>query len=185
MVDRSGSIAQTDYNAAIDFIYNVTTWLTIGSTDIYISIVTYSSSYTEEFDLNDYTNKQNLLSAIKTLKGTSTGGSTYTQTALNFVRTTSFTSAHGSRSGTSPVVVVMTDGVSNSMTSTVQSADDIRTQHSAEIFAVGIGSALSSTNAEIKGIASDPDSDYVHYVEGYIYLCNLIPSLVPKLGKIC
>lgn len=183
VMDRSGSVKEADFDESVDFVYNVTDYLAIGTSEMQVSIVIFSSSHSEEFDLNDFTSKADLLNAIKNLRGTRTTGKTYTYDAIDYVKDNSFTSAKGGRSGANRTVVILTDGLSNNFTRTVTAADELRAGLGAEVFAIGIGSTVSKSNDELKGIASDPDSYYVHYIDTFVYLCNLIPALVPKLDS--
>ncbi|KAK3093377.1 hypothetical protein FSP39_014750 [Pinctada imbricata] len=92
---------------------------------------------------------------------------------------------NGGRSSAMKAVLVMTDGKSSNYPLTKSEADELRKNLSAEVFAIGIGAAAGSTsNIEIPAIASDPDDYYTYYVKSYEVLCSLIPSIVPKLGKI-
>ena len=50
------------------------------------------------------------------------GGTTNTAAALSYVRNTMYTSANGERNGVRNVVMVLTDGVSNSKTQTLENA---------------------------------------------------------------
>lgn len=181
-MDRSGSVKEPDFDESVDFVYNVTEYLDIGSSDMQVSIVVFSSFYSEIFDLNDHTTKTDLLTAIKNLRGTTTTGGTYTYRTIDYVREYSFTSARGGRSGANRAVVILTDGLSNDANRTLTAADNLRNESGAEVFAIGIGTTVSRSNDELKGIANDPDSYYVHYIDTFVYLCNLVPALVPKLG---
>ena len=184
VIDTSDSVDSSDLQDAIDFIYNVTKWLKIGPQDIQIAVVTYASDVKEQFDLNDYVTNTTLLQAIESLKSTlKTGGGTYTFDALTYVKTTSFLSMRGSRNNSNKAVLVMTDGQSTNYPLTVKTANDLRTDLNAEVFAIGVGTD-SKRNAEIQGIANDPDSYFVYYVDSFDYLCSVIPSLVPKLGNV-
>ncbi|VDH98303.1 Hypothetical predicted protein [Mytilus galloprovincialis] len=184
VLDRSGSIYYEDFYEAVDFLYNVTKWLTIGtSTDeLQISVITFSNTVTEEFDLNDYTSKTDLLDAIEAVKSRSPGGQTYTHDALDFCYSSSFTSGHGSRSGVPKAVVVLTDGIS---TETVETSTQASILQNAgiEVYAIGIGSVVTSSMTELESIASDPDSYYVNTVGTFSNLCLLVPELVVKLDS--
>ncbi|CAC5408979.1 COL6A [Mytilus coruscus] len=178
VVDRSGSLTSDDINGTIDFIYNVTSYLDIGSDNVKISIVTFNDEVQTEIKFNDYSTKEELLTAIANLKGMSTNGGTYTYDALNHVRNSTLTS-DGARDEAEKLVVVMTDGASIDLVATIAMADKLRNDLSAELFSIAVGS--KPDQIEIDGIANDPDSYYVHSVSDFIYLCNMIPSLVPKL----
>lgn len=180
-IDTSDSVDASDLKDAIDFIYNVTKWITIGPQDIQVAVVTYASDVTEHFDLDDYLTNNTLLSAMEALKSKLTpGGGTYTFDALTYVKTTSFLPMRGSRNNSKKAVLVMTDGQSTNYPLTVKTANELRTELGAEVFAIGVGQD-SKKNVEIQGIASDPDSYYVYYVDSFDYLCSVVPSLVPKL----
>lgn len=184
VIDRSGSIYYEDYYEAIDFVYNITKWLTIGSStdQLQISVVTFSTYVTEEFSLQQYSDKTDLLNAIETLKSTSPNGQTNTHDALEFCSNTALTSGRGARPGVPQAIVILTDGVST-RTSETQRQAGILQNNGVEMYAIGIGSAVSSSSAELQAIASDPDSYYLNTVGTFSNLCLLVPELVPKLGK--
>ncbi|XP_071126147.1 matrilin-1-like isoform X2 [Mytilus galloprovincialis] len=181
VVDKSASLSAEDFSGAIDFIYNVTKFITVGSTATQFSVVTFSSDITERFDLNDYSTNATILNAISGLKSITPSGSTYTYDALTFVRTSSFLSSKGSRSNADKTVIILTDGQSVNYPRTAAEADLLKTNLGAEVFSIGIGSAISASNVELLSMSSDPDSYYSHHVESYVDLCSLIPTVVPKI----
>ncbi|XP_033744150.1 collagen alpha-5(VI) chain-like [Pecten maximus] len=176
VVDKSGSIAQSDFDTAIDFLKDIVNALTIGTGDVQVSVVSFSNTTDEEFDLDDYTDKTNLVTAIDGLKSsiTTTGG-TFTNEALDYVQSTSFTNAKGVRTDADPIVVVMTDGLSQNTALTKTAADTIRSSITGSIiYAIGIGSDLSSTTQDLLYIASDPDSDNVLYSCAYSHVLTFV-----------
>ncbi|CAG2242934.1 unnamed protein product [Mytilus edulis] len=179
VLDRSGSLDASDVTDAIEFIYNVTTWLTIGDNNTLISLVTFSDDVTEEFNLGNFPNKTDLLSAIESLSNMTSYGGTYTFDALEFVLTSSFNESSGGRSGAERAIVVLTDGASLNYLQTVTMADRTRSELGAEIFSIGIGSTQDVD--ELNAIASDPDSYYALSAQDFVYLCNLVPTLVIRL----
>jgi hypothetical protein len=185
VLDRSGSIYYEDFYEAVDFVYNVTKWLNIGtSTDnLLVSIITFSNTIIEEFDLDDYTLKTDLLTAIEGVKSRTPNGRTYTHEALEYCYQTSFTTSHGSRNGVPKAVVVLTDGISTN-TGQTQTQAAILQNAGIEVYAIGIGSVVQSSMSELQAIATDPDSEYVNTVGTFSNLCLLVPELVPKLGKL-
>lgn len=182
VIDKSSSLSQEDFNDAIDFLYNVTNLVPVGTRDTQFSVVTYSSDVTERFDLNDHTTSTSLQDAIDGLKSITTSGSTYTFDALSYVRTSSFDSSKGSRAHAEKTVIVLTDGQSVDYIKTATQAQLLKDELSAKVFTIGIGSAISSTNPELLNISSDPNSYYNHHVTSYHSLCSLVPTLVPKIG---
>ncbi|XP_033744266.1 collagen alpha-3(VI) chain-like [Pecten maximus] len=181
LVDTSGSISDKEESQAVNFIYNVTKWLTIGPDDIRVSVVTYSNIPKEHFKLRDYNTRAELLQHIKQVTNETTGGTTNTSTAFSFVSQNSFLLQNGGRPNANRTVILLTDGKSNDPVGTLREADLLKSENNTEIFAIGIGSAVVTSNDEIRGVSSDPDSYYVQQVDSFIYLCNLVPDLVPKL----
>ncbi|XP_063416339.1 von Willebrand factor A domain-containing protein 2-like [Mytilus trossulus] len=179
VIDRSGSVTGSNFNEAVNFIYMVTEYLTIGNDAFMVSIVTYSGSNRLEFALNTYSTNTSLLAAINGLSGTVTTGNTHTGEALQYVQSDILQISNGARTGVDKVVVVLTDGASNGAIDPGAAADSLRSD-GVEVFAVGIG---TSHLIELQDIANDPASYHVMYVSEFIYLCGLIPALVPKLGN--
>ena len=136
LLDKSGSVSQSDFKQAVDFVYNITKWLTIGPNDILVSTVTFSSRVYNEFNLDDHTTQSSVLSAIRSLESTVPRGGTYTFSALQRVREYSLTSSAGARSGVPKAVVVLTDGLSASAISTRIQAEKLHNE-SVEVYSIG------------------------------------------------
>ncbi|XP_021352120.1 cell wall protein DAN4-like [Mizuhopecten yessoensis] len=185
VVDKSGSIDQSDFDTAIDFLKDTITALTIGVNDVQVSVVSFSDTYNEEFDLNDNADQASLLTAVNGLKSSiSTNGGTFTANALNYVQSFSFTTGKGARTDAGPIVIVMTDGLSQNTAQTTTAANLIRSSiNDSIIYVIGIGADLSSSTDELLHIASDPDADNVMYVTSFLYICNLVPTLAVKIDS--
>lgn len=183
LVDASSSVSAADHALTMGFIYNVTSYLTIGDNDIRMAVVKFDDEANALFELDDNNNKASLLSAINSISYTqSTVSSRKTMDALTYT-TTLYLSIKGGRSNAGKVVIVIESGPSTNTPLTINKANDLRSSYGAEVFAIGIGSDLSKTNDELRGIANDPDSDYVEYIGGFINLCGIVPSIVPKIGE--
>lgn len=183
MVDASSSVSAADHALTMGFIYNVTSYLTIGDNDIRMAVVKFDDEANALFELDDNNNKASLLSAINSISYTqSTVSSRKTMDALTYT-TTLYLSIKGGRSDAGKVVIVIESGPSTNTPLTINKANDLRSSYGAEVFAIGIGSDLSKTNDELRGIANDPDSYYVEYIGGFINLCGIVPSIVPKIGE--
>lgn len=182
VLDVSGSVAQSDHEKAVDFLYNVVNALTIGTADVQVSVLIFSDGVTELMALNAYTDKSSLLTAIADIKNITTNGGTFTNTALNYVHVTSLTPPKGKRSNASSIVVVITDGQSQNVLQTATQADYIRDNISgSQIYAIGVGTQISTS--ELEHIANDPNADFLFYVTAYEYMCNLVPTLAAKIGN--
>lgn len=183
IIDTSGSLNQTDLEYSVDFLYDVTDFLTIGSSDIKISIVTFSNVSIVQHDFNSLSDKAAVLAALVNLKSITTAGGTKTYEALNDANNLFTSASSGRRTGVNQTVVVLTDGKSDNLLSTRAAADTLQFQ-GIEVFAVGVGSEVVDDKTELYAIASDPDSYYQHDIENFIHLCNVVPTLALKLGKL-
>lgn len=183
IIDTSGSLNQTDLEYSVDFLYDVTNFLTIGSSDIKISIVTFSNVSIVQHDFNSFSDKAAVLAALVNLKSITTAGGTKTYEALNDANNLFTSASSGRRSGVNQTVVVLTDGKSDNLLSTRAAADTLQFQ-GIEVFAVGVGSEVVDDKTELYAIATDPDSYYQHDIENFIHLCNVVPTLALKLGKL-
>uniref|UniRef100_K1PQ87 Collagen alpha-1(XIV) chain n=1 Tax=Magallana gigas TaxID=29159 RepID=K1PQ87_MAGGI len=182
IIDTSGSLSQTNLNYSIDFLYDVTEFLTIGSSDIKISIVTFSNVSIVQHDFNSLSDKAAVLTALESLKSITTAGGTKTYEALNETNTLFTSASSGRRTGVNQTVVVLTDGKSDNLLNTRSAAETLHMQ-GIEVFSVGVGSEVVDDKTELYAIASDPDSYYQHDIENFIHLCNVVPTLALKLAS--
>lgn len=183
IIDTSGSLNQTDLEYSLDFLYDVTNFLTIGSSEIKISIVTFSNVSIVQHDFNSLSDKDAVLAALQNLKSIKTAGGTKTYEALNDSNSLFTSASSGRRTGVNQTVVVLTDGKSDNLLSTRAAADTLHIQ-GIEVFSVGVGSEVVDDKTELYAIATDPDSYYQHDIENFIHLCNVVPTLALKLGKL-
>lgn len=183
IIDTSGSLNQTDLEYSVDFLYDVTDFLTIGSSDIKISIVTFSNVSIVQHDFNSLSDKDAVLAALVNLKSIKTAGGTKTYEALNDSNSLFTSASSGRRTGVNQTVVVLTDGKSDNLLSTRAAAENLQSQ-GIEVFSVGVGSEVVDDKTELYAIATDPDSYYQHDIENFIHLCNVVPTLALKLGKL-
>ncbi|XP_069119207.1 cartilage matrix protein-like [Argopecten irradians] len=150
VLDSSESEKQENFTKQINFVYNFAKRFEISPTNVQFSTVTFSSAIRNDFYLNTYNHRGEVLHAIQNLQYM--GAGTNTSLALKFVRENSFLPAHGGRQNATHIVIVITDG---------QSADPTATAHEAavlkktvdKVFAIGIGDKLDTN--ELSTIASD------------------------------
>lgn len=125
IIDTSGSLNQTDLEYSLDFLYDVTNFLTIGSSDIKISIVTFSNVSIVQHDFNSLSDKDAVLAALVNLKSIKTAGGTKTYEALNDSNSLFTSASSGRRTGVNQTVVVLTDGKSDNLLSTRAAAETL------------------------------------------------------------
>jgi len=112
VVDQSGSIGPANFNQMKTFLSHLVSRLDIDSGHTRVGLITYSTGVGNGFNLSDYSTVASVQSAISSL--TYTGGGTDTAGALAYVRTTMMTPVAGDRNYVPNVVVVLTDGQSDS-----------------------------------------------------------------------
>lgn len=132
----------------------------IGRSNVQISVVSFATRVVENFNLQRYQSKNDLLNAIDRIPYMS--GSTHTSEALTFARQHSFTLSAGDRAPVTDVLFVVTDGQSISPTKTKQAASLIH-QAGIKTFAIGVGGSISKQ--ELQNIASDPQ--HVFHVSSF------------------
>lgn len=174
MVDTSYSVTQGDFKEAKNFVYDVSKYLHIGQ--YRVSVVLYNDTAVSEFDFNAYPNSTTLLQAIKHISHSRGRGSTDTKYALNYSESL-FTVQKGSRQTAEKVIVVLTDGDFNDPIGAESAAKRL---HANNVTIYGVG--LGNIGPDIYRLTGGR-SDEVFSVSSYKYICNLVPKLVPKLGK--
>ncbi|XP_076472749.1 uncharacterized protein LOC143302101 isoform X14 [Babylonia areolata] len=154
VLDASGSVGYTNFETLKSFIRDLVSAFEIAPDKIRVGVQKYSTSTNAEIHLNQYYDKTTLEREIMNIRFT--GGSTNTGGALEFTRTTMFTTVHGDRSGVPNICVVFTDGRSNSYTYTAREA---KKAHDAGIAVLAIGVGLETPLNELSMMASNPDAD--------------------------
>ncbi|OWF36148.1 Collagen alpha-5(VI) chain [Mizuhopecten yessoensis] len=150
VLDSSESEKQVNFTKQVNFVYNFAKRFQIGPKNVQFSTVTFSSEIRNDFYLNTYHHRGDVLHAIQNLKYM--GAGTNTSLALKFVRQNSFLPVHGGRQNASHIVIVITDGQSADPTSTAHEASSLK--HAVDkVFAIGIGDKLDTN--ELSAIASD------------------------------
>uniref|UniRef100_A0A670XMT6 Collagen type VI alpha 3 chain n=1 Tax=Pseudonaja textilis TaxID=8673 RepID=A0A670XMT6_PSETE len=149
LIDGSKNGAVT-FSAIRDFIANLIERLSVGAELIRIGVVMFSDEPRTGFSLNSYTQKVDILEAVKALSILG-GEEANIGDALDFVMQNHFTPSGGSRieEGVPQILVLI---------SNVESSDDIRegvlAMKQASIFSFCIG-VQNADNAELQQIATD------------------------------
>lgn len=145
VVDSSTSISQENFLRVKSFLYTLVSSLDVGSERIRIGLAQYSDDTFQEFLLNEYTSKAEILEQIQNLPYRT--GASNTGKALDFIGKNYFTASAGSRAEKNipQVTVLITDG---------ESTDDIKEPARAlkargiSIYLIGIGIKNSATLQE-------------------------------------
>ena len=116
VLDESGSIGSTNFELMKSFVSQIVGRLDVDSGSTRVGLATYSTSIGTVIDLNDHNTVAAFQAAVSSLVYAS--GSTNTDRALAFVRTSMLTSAAGDRGDVPNIVVVFTDGQSSNTAAT-------------------------------------------------------------------
>jgi len=195
MVDSSGSIHESDYNKALEFVENIIYSLDIRSdgSGTRVAALSFSGSTDLQFDLNDHYEKSRIVRRIHRLEYF--GGGTRVDLGLQKLSTTVFQTRNGARSiqegkvvlfsrnhinvdltGIPRVAFVMTDGkASRGFSTDAQNLKDLKVN----VYAIGIGDGISIS--ELVEIASYPPDHYVYTVEDFDHIQDILSESVAKI----
>lgn len=178
IIDTSSGITSSQFNTMIDFVYDVTNQLTIGTDSNRVAVVTFNDTQTTQFDLDDHTEKTNILNAIDNLRTLKISGSRRTNEALSFVDR----NIYSDPTGGTPVALLLTygEGTSpNDMLFAVYLLENIQMR-----YVIGIGAFVtdSTKQLELQYAASDPDNHFLYLLQEFSELCSNISEIALKLG---
>lgn len=143
-----------------------------------MAIVTFASSATLNFDLNDHHDPASLLAAIDAIPYPE--GGTSTALGLRMVRTEIFTEARGMRpnsAGVPRVTIVITDGQSSSGQGPSGEAALLKADPvNSAVISIGVGTGYSL--AELNVMASTPVSQNVFTLKSFAR----VPYIVDKIS---
>ncbi|WAR25836.1 CO6A4-like protein [Mya arenaria] len=176
VVDNSESVhdGEDDMQYLMNFVSGIITDSDVDSGNVKFSLSVFTHDIFNEFYLNSYTTRSDMLNHIQLLAtrqgGTNTGG------AIQNLNDIVFTSSFGDRFGAPNIAVIITDGKSNNNTYTVQQAA-IAKANGIHIIAVGIG---IDDQSELHQMASEPTAQNVFNVQQFSQLLT-IKSLIEDL----
>ena len=152
MIDVSGSIGASRFELIRDFTANITTDLIRNSPRNAVGVILFKEYANIEFNVQAYTNLSTIISAINQLPYSN--GRTDTAEALTLLLSTAQNGTLGLRNDSSKVAIVLTDGYSNSRSSTLSAAAALHASNIFDVYAVGVGGADLT---ELEAIASSPE----------------------------
>ncbi|XP_056155913.1 collagen alpha-1(XX) chain [Lampris incognitus] len=177
LVDGSWSIGRTNFRRVRDFLEALVTPFHIGPNRIQFGLTQYSGDPRTEWQLNNFTTKNQLLEAVRNFRYK--GGNTFTGQALIHVMEQNMKVESGARANAPFVVLLLTDG--KSQDDAVVAASRLRSA-GVEIITVGVKNA---DEAELRQVASEPLELNVYNVNDFPLLSKLVARLVHILcGKI-
>jgi Mg-chelatase subunit ChlD len=149
VLDTSGSMSNSEFELEKTFAIRLAEHFKLGKNDVQFGAIVFSDTVTRVASLGEL----NKYEQLKLILGFTPylGDGTKTYRALDFIRETEmFSTRNGARAYSSKIVIVITDGNSDSWLSTSNAADKLRNE-GVKIIAVGIGSGFGT---ELYNIAS-------------------------------
>nr|XP_060639322.1 collagen alpha-4(VI) chain-like [Anolis sagrei ordinatus] len=172
LVDGSWSIGLKNFKTIQDFLYTLVDSFDVGEDKVRIGLILYSDAPHNEFFLNTFWHKNDILERIQALRYK--GGGTNTGRSLKFMLDHQFSEKAGSRhdEGVPQIAIVITDG--QAQDNFREPAEEVKNA-GIMIYAVGIKDAVFS---ELQEIASDPDEMHVYSVEEFAGLQGISQNIL-------
>ncbi|XP_063407751.1 matrilin-4-like [Mytilus trossulus] len=179
LLDSSGSVGATNFKKMLKFMQGVASKFSVGLNNIQVGVDTFQSTVKSEFKLNQFLDKNDLITAIGNIVY-KTGG-TNTGPAIKFMTTYSFSTAAGHRTGVPKIGIVITDGKSGDQANTLAESKKARAS-GIQLIAIGVGDGINTI--ELEGIANKPKTEYVYNVKNFDVLNILQASLSARTCKV-
>ena len=167
VMDESGSVGSGDFEKMKDLAIDITDSFIIGPDRTRVAWISFGTTAEVVFDLNAHSTKEDLHAAIR---GVEYGddGKTAIGTGLEALRTQGFESGRNSFD-TPEVAIVVTDGQTNFGIDTSTAADNLHRERNVNVFAVGVGSGVNTTELEIIASAGiENTQDHTQNISGFI-----------------
>ncbi len=180
IMDSSGSIGAHNWPKMLHFAKALIQRFPIGPDETCIGAVSFGSSASKEFDLDDYVNINDIANALNRIqwKDEMTNTSGGIRVAMNEI----FTLKGGDRPAAPNIAVLITDGESNR--DEIKTIPEAQKAHASGItlFVVGVG--LNLNFQELEGISTQPPEEHVFLVHSFDYLQSMEAMLKNALCKI-
>lgn len=157
IIDSSSSIFPNKYVRQLEFLENIAGALDVGPflNQSRIGVISFSDEPRLEFTLNQYTEKSELIAAIRRINYLS--GGTNTAAAIQLALETMLNKESGAREEAKDIIIVITDGESFSESETKASAQKARDMG---IFVLAIGVGGNVNVKELNLITGNPELVY-------------------------
>ncbi|NWR56102.1 VITRN protein, partial [Bucorvus abyssinicus] len=170
VIDGSSSVGTNNFRTVLQFVANISKEFEISDTDTRIGAVQYTYEQRLEFSFDEYSTKQDVLSAIKRISYWS--GGTSTGAAISYASEQLFSK---SKPNKRKIMILITDG---------RSYDDVRVPamaaHQNGVIAYSIGVAWAAQD-ELEAIATDPDKEHSFFVDEFDNLYRFVNQLIQNI----
>ncbi|XP_012934801.1 collagen alpha-6(VI) chain [Aplysia californica] len=165
LLDDSNSISAEDFKKMITFVKDLVAHFDIGLTSARIAAITFSNGAYLEFAFGAYVTLAEVAHGFDGIRHKN-GELTKTSAGLDYAQ---FLLTNFGRPDVPHILITITDGVSNNRAETARIANVTR-HEGIEIFVIGIGRL---DKVQLKEIASQPYSDHLFTVTGFLQLSSI------------
>lgn len=175
IIDSSSSIFPNEYVRQLEFLETIAGALDVGhlQNQSRVGVISFSDEPRLEFTLNQYTDRSELIAAIRRINYLS--GGTNTAAAIQLALETMFNEESGAREEAKDIIIVITDGESFSESATKASAQKTR---ELGIFVLAIGVGVNVNVRELNLITGNPE--HVYQVLKFEDLRDITETLINK-----
>ena len=171
-------MSEADLSYTVDFLYEITSRLTVGTNNSLVAVLTYSKYVTQHFNLSAYSSKEQLLPALLAVKSANrTDEESNSNGVLDSIRTQIFTN---SRTTSAKVVLLTLLQGPQIPILTEWAADDLSSTYGNVLLTVGLDSLTESDKTLLKKIAKDDSRAF--YVSDFKYSCHIVPNVTNLIG---
>ncbi|WAR03535.1 COCA1-like protein [Mya arenaria] len=174
LLDSSGSISPGDFRKELRFTNDVTEMFDTDSGAVRVGVLSFSQTVTPHIGLGEYADRSDLLTRIASVPYEGRG--TNTAEALAFLCDKGM-SLEQTRPDVPRVAIVLTDGMSQNMTATLQNAALVH-RSAITVFVIGIGSQVD--RKELEAIGSSPTVSHVFMIDNFDALDHIKENLASQ-----
>ena len=153
VLSTSSRQASSTWTNIVSFVYQLASRLNIGTGAVQIGVVTYGSTGTDQFFLQDYLLRSTVLQRISNLASVQLTTLNYLTSGLSDAYLQQFVLNRGDRTNVQNVVVVLTSVQSDDSTSNIFAQANTLKNAGTRIYSIGVNSASTS---EMQGVSSSP-----------------------------
>jgi uncharacterized protein YegL len=179
IIDSSGSVSPADFEEGKKALLDLVSRLNVGTEKAGVAIINYASttSLSAQTDVYEF-DRMDLLQQVAALPRL--GTNTATGDALALANSYCQARCRNTARAIPRVFAVFTDGHSNEGRPAIPAAEALRASPiDGTVFAVGIGNIGPDGDAELRGIAGDPD--YVMNIASYLDLARVTNAITMKM----
>jgi collagen type VI alpha len=190
LLDSSGSISSDNYHQELLFAANFTENFELGPTKAQFGAVIFSDTATTLFDLNDFNDHWSILQTL--LEAPHLKGGTNTAQALDKIfKDGLFNAPGGGRANATKMLIIMTDGQSANISTSVTAANTLKNM-GVHIITIGMGDVVNSE--ELNSMASGPGDvfqassyEVLHALQNDVanHTCNITRPPISAIHRAC